>query len=301
MNILLILLSIIKVISIIVGVIASIAIMILVMILFVPFKYSFHVEKTDTMRGKYDIWWLFKLFQVSVQNSSEGTGFRFRILLKTISRAQDNQYYGNRDHSDGVQPNLSQTKPKGENPISSEGKKEKPAETFQNAEKKQTIKKEQPSNTIKEKARTSKQAKPSPEEKDEKKPNMKRNFIHSIHKILEYPHKKIILKHSYRTLKKLICHIFPEELYVKGIFGLEDPADTGMVLGVLHMLFGYLGQPVSIKGNFQEQEIKGVISGKGKIRVATILFIIFQFLLDKTVRELVRKILRERKGADYGS
>ena len=84
-------------------------------------------------------------------------------------------------------------------------------------------------------------------------------------------------KNTFRLLKKqvirLFRHILPGKVSGKVRFGFEDPYTTGRILTYISPFYGWYGRKIQVIPVFDEQVLEGEISLKGRIRIATLLFI----------------------------
>lgn len=100
-------------------------------------------------------------------------------------------------------------------------------------------------------------------------------------------------KNTFRLLKKqvirLFRHILPGKVSGKVRFGFEDPYTTGRILTYISPFYGWYGRKIQVIPVFDEQVLEGEISLKGRIRIATLLFIGFQVWRDKNFRTLLKR------------
>lgn len=100
-------------------------------------------------------------------------------------------------------------------------------------------------------------------------------------------------KNTFRLLKRqvirLFRHILPGKVSGKVRFGFEDPYTTGKILTYISPFYGWYGRKIQVIPVFDEQVLEGEISLKGRIRIATLLFIGFQVWRDKNFRTLLKR------------
>ena len=100
-------------------------------------------------------------------------------------------------------------------------------------------------------------------------------------------------KNTFRLLKRqvirLFRHILPGKVSGKVRFGFEDPYTTGRILTYISPFYGWYGRKIQVIPVFDEQVLEGEISLKGRIRIATLLFIGFQVWRDKNFRTLLKR------------
>lgn len=100
-------------------------------------------------------------------------------------------------------------------------------------------------------------------------------------------------KNTFRLLKRQVIRFFKHVLpgKVSGIvrFGFEDPYTTGRILTYISPFYGWYGRTIQVIPVFDEQVLDGELSLKGRIRIATLLFIGFQVWRDKNFRTLLKR------------
>ena len=98
--------------------------------------------------------------------------------------------------------------------------------------------------------------------------------------------------HILREVKYLLRHILPKKLEGTLTIGLEDPATTGQVLGILCVLAVFTGNHLEVNGNFEEKMLEGDVSIKGHIRLCHIAKSAISLLIDKNIRKTIKEIRR---------
>lgn len=100
-------------------------------------------------------------------------------------------------------------------------------------------------------------------------------------------------KNTFRLLKRqVICffkHVLPGKVSGTVRFGFEDPYTTGRILTYISPFYGWYGRTIQVIPVFDEQVLDGELSLKGRIRIATLLFIGFQVWRDKNFRTLLKR------------
>ena len=98
--------------------------------------------------------------------------------------------------------------------------------------------------------------------------------------------------HILREVKYLLRHILPKKLEGTLTFGLEDPATTGQVLGILCVLAVFTGNHLEVNGNFEGKMLEGDVSIKGHIRLCHIAKSAISLLIDKNIRKTIKGFRR---------
>ncbi|MCR5032225.1 MAG: DUF2953 domain-containing protein [Lachnospiraceae bacterium] len=121
--------------------------------------------------------------------------------------------------------------------------------------------------------------------------------IKAVIRILQMDASKEALHRGRIRILRIVKHILPRRMKGHFRFGMDDPADTGYILGGLSALFSFLPWKVSLYPEFEREILEG--SGKGSGHVVPLLLIIYsvQILTDRYIRGFIRRI---RKGLKYG-
>lgn len=98
---------------------------------------------------------------------------------------------------------------------------------------------------------------------------------------------------TFRLLKKqfihLLKHILPGTFCGKIRFGFDDPYKTGTVLTYISPFYGLYGDKIQVIPVFDEAVMEGELFFKGRIRIATLLWIGFKVWRDKNFRTLLKQ------------
>ncbi len=101
---------------------------------------------------------------------------------------------------------------------------------------------------------------------------------------------KKAVEHGKRELFYLLRHIVPGNLRGTIRFGLEDPAMTGQIFGILSILQAFSGNHLEAEADFNHKVLEGTAVVDGHIRVCHFLGVCIRMLLDKHVRITVKGI-----------
>ena len=91
---------------------------------------------------------------------------------------------------------------------------------------------------------------------------------------------------------KLLLHVLPTRLSIQARVGLSDPAATGMLLGAFYALYPIYQDHIRVTGEFEEEVLEGSFRLKGRIRIGSLLIIVFPVIRDKNVRRLIKQVFR---------
>lgn len=94
--------------------------------------------------------------------------------------------------------------------------------------------------------------------------------------------------HVLKEMRYLLRHILPRKAEGQILIGLDDPATTGQVLGILYVLSAFTGNCLEIHGDFDGAVLEGHFQIKGHVRVCHIARAALSLLADKNIRQTVR-------------
>lgn len=114
--------------------------------------------------------------------------------------------------------------------------------------------------------------------------------IHLIKEFLEVEDNRKGMGRVYAGLKKTLRHILPYK--IKGVvrFGLDDPCNTGYLLGILSLIYPVYANKIQIIPDFQEEVLEGQVDAKGRIRAFTLLIIGIKLILDDNFKALLKNV-----------
>lgn len=122
-----------------------------------------------------------------------------------------------------------------------------------------------------------------------KKRDMILQKITGVRSLLEKPYTKKVLKDGKVLLKKMWKHVRPRKLQGNIHFGLEDPATTGQLLGVVGMLYPVYRNHFVIAPDFEQQIFEGKIYAKGRVQIGRMTFLALRFMLTRDFFKTVQK------------
>ena len=111
-----------------------------------------------------------------------------------------------------------------------------------------------------------------------------------VQRILAQPETKKAFAFAWEELKHLLKHILPRKIKGYVIFGADNPATTGQVLGVISVVYAKTGQLLDIRPNFEEKQLECDVELKGRIQLFTLVVIGVKVLLNKELRQLIKEI-----------
>ena len=122
-----------------------------------------------------------------------------------------------------------------------------------------------------------------------KKRDMILQKITGFRSLLEKPYTKKLLKDGKVLLKKMWKHVRPRKLQGSIHFGLEDPATTGQLLGVVGMLYPVYRNHFVIAPDFEQQIFEGKIYAKGRVQIGRMTFLALRFMLTRDFFKTVQR------------
>ena len=104
--------------------------------------------------------------------------------------------------------------------------------------------------------------------------------------------KKQLLKAVAKLFKSLLKGIKPDDFYIKGDVGLEDPSTTEEIVGAAYAIGGILNKKIELKAVFDKEILQGEAYAKGKIIPIYMLVCLIRFVLTKQVRKIIKIYLK---------
>lgn len=96
-------------------------------------------------------------------------------------------------------------------------------------------------------------------------------------------------------LAKLLKHLKPKRFTIDIKMGYEDPATTGMIMGIWGMLYPIIGGTIRICPVFDEKVMDAELKLRGKIRLIHVLIAFLQFSRDKRLKKLLELVKKGGK------
>lgn len=93
-----------------------------------------------------------------------------------------------------------------------------------------------------------------------------------------------------KELRRLLRFLKPKRLEADIHFGFEDPSITGKVLGLISMIYPFLGKHTNIQPDFEHRVLEGDIAISGKLRVLYVVVVGWNLIWNKNVRTTFRHI-----------
>lgn len=112
--------------------------------------------------------------------------------------------------------------------------------------------------------------------------------------------KKDSTKQAYDDLKRyvfrLLKKIMPKKLKGEVIFGFDDPAITGQVLGAAALFLPLYKNHVQVIPDFEREVFLAEGKGKGRIQLFDVLYAVLCVLLNKNIMRTYRRLCKQPGG-----
>lgn len=95
----------------------------------------------------------------------------------------------------------------------------------------------------------------------------------------------------------LLRHVLPRKAEGTVEFGMEDPADTGEILGAAAMFFALIPEELHIIPDFTQKKLEADVTLRGHIILFPVLIRVLRILLNKNVKALIRVIRKKNPDA----
>lgn len=302
-------LSILKVIGTILLVILALLILILGMILFVPIRYQFVGEYEENPKADVLVKWSPILLNATLNYKDSKLEYVVRMLGGVVMTNTDIplSWIGRKFFSSDGQENYDEDDVKPtqsakqdfvvlDDEIEFEGPKSE--------SQSRAIEKQEKDENGKSLNRAHKKPKQSIIKKiRDKIQDIKRKvkgFINKLKKLNEkreallrvYHHKRfeVAKKDAIAYIKALWNIIKPKHLEGRIHFGLEDPASTGQVLGVMAMFLVWYHEFLQVEPDFENACFDGNLKGNGKIRLFPVVKLVIKVMLNKNLIKVIKKV-----------
>lgn len=119
-----------------------------------------------------------------------------------------------------------------------------------------------------------------------------REFAHDKLLWLEDGRNQASLKLIFRQAKRLIAHAWPRKGKGSVTFGFDDPYTTGQMLQAASLIYPFYHRQLCIHPVFDRQVLEAEGSFRGRIRLAAVLWLVFQIFWDKHTRNMIRGLIK---------
>lgn len=130
--------------------------------------------------------------------------------------------------------------------------------------------------------------------REEKKMNAaeRKNKVQDVLSVIRTIHDSGLIEKVFPPLQRMLWRIRPRYLTGEVAFGLSNPADTGMICGLLSMIPGVLGSNLMFRPDFEAEKnyLRGHAELKGHIQLVFVLIFALRLLLNKKIRTTIKKL-----------
>lgn len=99
---------------------------------------------------------------------------------------------------------------------------------------------------------------------------------------------KVAWKIGKKELIKLVKYILPTRLKLYMKFGFEDPSNTGKLLGIIYMFYGFT-KKFQIYPDFENVVFEGETTFKGRIRVIRLLVVFLKLWRNEPIKNTIER------------
>ena len=121
------------------------------------------------------------------------------------------------------------------------------------------------------------------------------NNIQYYKDVLGERQNRLFFERSKKRIYKLMKAIAPKRIKGHLVVGTGSPDTTGYVLGIYGMIYPFLDKNFNLEPDFETDVCKGEIEMKGRIYLSTVVLVVLQFVTDKQLPVLLKKLKREER------
>ncbi|MCL2852293.1 MAG: DUF2953 domain-containing protein [Defluviitaleaceae bacterium] len=142
-----------------------------------------------------------------------------------------------------------------------------------------------------------KESKRAPKAEGEKLTDTIKSVWQNFESIKNYPDKSEIVSQIVLLTKRVLSTALPERLDLHGVFGFDDPCNTGLATGAISVFETFAPQRIrlSVAPDFSRKILELKLLVKGKISAVSMVIPFCRFLFSKPIWKLVKQLLKFRK------
>jgi hypothetical protein len=298
-----------KIIGLILAVLLGMLLLFCILALTVPVRYLVDAKKeTEETFVKIRVSWLLRMLTVTFEYNGEESDIKIRLLGIRLLKLDTKQ---ESDEADELTEILKNKKP---------SKSKEPPKTDKEPV---SIKKseESPKTTVSSKSETTSKTMSFPKPSDSKKPKAKKKWKNKLSRMwtsfqkrwkefkkaykeakerikwffhfINNKENKAVWKAVKKEIIRLLKHIKPKTIRAKIKFGLEDPCNTGLALGLTSLIYAYLDGFFQVEPDFENKVFEGFIYAKGRIYLLVVLMMGIRLYRNRSVRRMVKELLSQ--------
>ncbi|MEG1295294.1 MAG: hypothetical protein RSD02_02820 [Niameybacter sp.] len=289
-----------KIILWVIGILCTLLLVIVAALLFLPICYDIVGQKQETMSGQVNLR-LFAILEIDY-NSKEAKSIRLKLFGLDLDKLMRWFKTSEATASVAEQQELL-VQDRNQDALTRPKEKEKPLTQVPPIELSSAKKVTEPTSKISQKSKQKVGKRDSKKEKTHTKEKKEMDFKH-IWQELQAIWKDEARKPFIQACKKLLISwwyaLKPKALYFEVLFGLEDPAETGLWLAKLMPLYPVYAPYGNIMGDFEEARFEGCIEIRGKTNLFKFVYPVLAFVFHKEVRIIIKKIMHFGKDEENG-
>lgn len=91
---------------------------------------------------------------------------------------------------------------------------------------------------------------------------------------------------------QLLCHILPGKVTLRLHYGFEDPATTGILTGIIFMLYPKSAKEFQLMPDFENRVLEGELTIKGRVRLVKVLWTLLSIYFHKECNRIIKMIIK---------
>ena len=96
-------------------------------------------------------------------------------------------------------------------------------------------------------------------------------------------------------LFRILCHVLPGRVTLRLHYGFEDPATTGMLTGMIFMLYPKSAERFQLMPDFEKRVLEGELTIKGRVQLIRVLWNLFSIYSHKECKRIIKMVLKKLK------
>ena len=296
--------TILKVIGLVLLFLLLLILLLLALVLLVPIRYAgagHKGEEKSDYAAHVDVRWLFRIVQLHADLTPAGLAYYLRILCfrPMDSRPPDTPPANASDETssrseeamstEGPTANASdETSSRSDETVSSDDAVVKDSDEIPSESEENTLSDEAEGDSIE-----LKNAAEAPKKKKRKKSSFTDRIkricekVSSLREAVEDEENQKAFRLLLSRVKYLLHHLRFRRFEGRLVFGFDDPAMMGRILGVLSLFYPLYGESFTITPVFDHTLFEGEVALKGHVRLIHILIAAIQLMMNKKIRGLV--------------
>lgn len=291
-----IILLILKIIGIAIAAILGLLLFVVLLVLFVPIRYRGEVHKRQEIQAEGKVSWLLGVILFRIRYTEQGTKYALRICgFKLFSDEPRKRRRKPKEKIKAKKIAVEEAKEIDEKGVEEVKNESAPVQLSKGQLPEKNVAEEsQEKQVIEETAKKKSSIKEKWKDFCEKVKSIKRKIrdmlimikgifhkIGAVKRFIFDYHNRPGFKVIFREVKALLKHIFPTKYKAYIHFGMEDPSQTGQILGAVCAIYPSIISKVSMYPDFEQEILEGDFEGRGRIRIFTVLVMVLRVVMNK--------------------